>query len=48
MKITSRQAMEKLIPGTSSKKKLKVSGTQFPRNFNITLVNPIFIIQSPG
>ena len=36
------------MPGTSSKKKPKVSGTQFPRNFNITLVNPILIIQSPG
>ena len=48
MKITSKQAIEKLIPGTSSKKKPKVSGTQFPRNFNITLVNLILIIQSPG
>ena len=47
MKITSKQAIEKLISGTSSKKKPKVSGTQFPRNFNITLVDPILIIQSP-
>jgi hypothetical protein len=35
------------MPGTSSKKKPKISGIQFSRNFNITLVNPIFIIQSP-
>jgi hypothetical protein len=48
MKITSRQAIKKPIPGTSSKKKPKVSGTQFPRNFNTALINPIFIIQSPG
>ena len=46
MKITSRQAIEKLISGTSSKKELKVSGTQFPRNFNTILINLIFIIQS--
>ena len=47
MKITSRQAIEKLIPGTSSKKELKISGTQFSGNFNTILVNLIFIIQSP-
>jgi len=44
MKITSRQAIEKLIPGTSSKKELKISGTQFSGNFNTILVNLIFII----
>jgi hypothetical protein len=44
MKITSRQAIEKLMPGTSSKKKPKVYRTQFPGNFNTILVNPIFII----
>jgi hypothetical protein len=44
MKITSRQATEKLISGTSSKKKLKISGTQFSENFNTILVNPILII----
>ena len=48
MKITSRRAMEKLMPGTSSKKEPKASGTQFSRNFNTTLVNLILIIQSPG
>jgi hypothetical protein len=48
MKITSRQAIEKLMPGTSSKKEPKVSGTQFPGNFNTILVNSILIIQSPG
>ena len=48
MKITNRQAIEKLIPGTSSKKKPKIFGTQFPGNFNTILVNPILIIQSPG
>jgi len=44
MKITSKQAIEKLIPSTSSKKKPKVSGTQFPRNFNTALVDSILII----
>jgi hypothetical protein len=44
MKITSKQAIKKLISNTSSKKKPKISGIQFPRNFNTTLVNPIFII----
>jgi hypothetical protein len=48
MKITSKQAIEKPMPGTSSKKKPKVSGIQFPKNFNIALVNPILIIQSPN
>jgi hypothetical protein len=46
MKITSKQAIEKLISGTSFKKKPKVSGIQFSRNFNTTLVNSILIIQS--
>ena len=32
------------MPGTSSKKKPKASGTQFPGNFNTTLVDPILII----
>ena len=36
--------MEKLMPGTSSKKEPKASGTQFPGNFNTALVNPILII----
>ena len=40
--------MEKLMPGTSFKKEPKISGTQFSGNFNIILVNPILIIQSPG
>jgi hypothetical protein len=40
--------VEKPMPGTSSKKKPKVSGTQFPGNFNTALVNLILIIQSPG
>jgi hypothetical protein len=40
--------MEKPMPGTSSKKEPKVSGTQFPGNFNTALVNPMLIIQSPG
>ena len=35
------------MPSTNSKKKPKVSGTQFSRNFNTTLVNSILIIQSP-
>ena len=48
MKITSGRAMEKLMPGTSSKKKPKASGTQFPGNFNAALVNPMLMIQSPG
>jgi hypothetical protein len=48
MKITSRQAIEKPISGTSSKKEPKVSGTQFPGNFNTILIDPILIIQSPG
>jgi hypothetical protein len=48
MKITSRRAIEKLIPGTSFKKEPKISGIQFPGNFNIILVDLIFIIQSPG
>jgi hypothetical protein len=48
MKITSRRAIEKPIPGTSSKKEPKASGTQFPGNFNTILVNPILIIQSSG
>ena len=47
MKITSRRAIEKLISGTSFKKKPKVSGIQFSGNFNTTLIDPIFIIQSP-
>jgi hypothetical protein len=40
--------MEKPMPGASSKKEPKVSGTQFPGNFNTALVNPMLIIQSPG
>jgi hypothetical protein len=48
MKITSRQAIEKLISGTSSKKEPKVSGIQYPGNFNTILVDSILIIQSPG
>jgi hypothetical protein len=47
MKITSKRAIKKPILGTSFKKKFKVSGIQYSRNFNITLVNPILIIQSP-
>ena len=46
MKITSKRAIKKPILGTSFKKKFKVSGIQYSRNFNITLVNPILIIQS--
>ena len=48
MKITSGRAVEKPMPGTSSKKEPKVSGTQFPGNFNTALVDPMLIIQSPG
>jgi hypothetical protein len=48
MKITSRQAIEKPISGTSSKKEPKASGIQYFGNFNTTLVDPILIIQSPG
>jgi hypothetical protein len=44
MKITSRRAIEKLMPGTSSKKEPKASGIQFPGNFNTALVDPILII----
>jgi hypothetical protein len=47
MKITSRRAIKKPIPGTSSKKKPKASETQFSRNFNTILVNLILIIQGP-